>query len=131
MAGLGGLAGAIGLSVLTFAFHWLFFRAALGDGQYVMVFMFTIPAGAFLGAATGCALALSRTKPSSAGLACLIGFGLVAIPLGLYLWMTIANSQNTGDSAALTFISTLLFSFPTVAWMLWLLVWGLRLLGKR
>ena len=124
---LGVVVGAIGLSVISSVYHWLFFRPALNDGQYGMVWIFTVPVGAILGFSTAYALTEFRKRPVPAGLAGIVAFSLVAAPLGLYLFLTTTNS--TTPIAA--FCGSLLFALPTMLWMIALLIWSFRLLVKK
>ncbi|MBV9467727.1 MAG: hypothetical protein JO316_21695 [Abitibacteriaceae bacterium] len=128
---IGAIIGSLGLSLLTLVFHWLFFRSTLSDGQYGMVFLFTLPAGVILGTATGYILPIAHGKSVRGGVICLIGFGLVAVPLSLYLLLTTSNSSTVGQNPISTLVEGLLFAAPTVAWMSWLLLRGLFLLKRR
>jgi hypothetical protein len=127
---LGAIVGAIALCITTFVYHLLFFRPALNDGQYGMVWIFTVPAGAILGASTGYAITIFRDRPVPAGIVCIIALCLVAIPLGLYLLMTTANSSNTSSTPVSTFLGSVFFGLPTILWLTALLMWGFRLLVK-
>ena len=128
---LGGVVGAIGLSAISSVYHRLFFGPILNDGQYAMVWMFTVPAGAILGFSTAYALTTFQNRPVPAGLAGTIAFGLVAVPLGFYLFLTTMNSPNTGTTPIAAFCGSLLFALPTILWMVALLIWSFRLLGKK
>jgi hypothetical protein len=44
----GTLVGALGLSVLTILLYWLLEPGAFGDGQFITVFIFTVPFGVLL-----------------------------------------------------------------------------------
>jgi hypothetical protein len=127
---LGAIAGAVALSITTLVYHLLFFRPALHDGQYGMVWIFTVPAGVILGASTGYAIVIFRDQPVLAGIACIIALCLVSIPLGLYLLMTTANSSNTSSTPIPTFLGSVFFGLPTILWLIALLMWGFRLLVK-
>src|SRR5688500_14362384 len=98
---IGFLFGAIGLSAITLGYHWLTVRAALNDGQYGMVFMYTLPAGAILGAATGFALSTKGTNPEEAARACLVSAAVVFLPMLLYWWMTTSNAKRIDESTVL------------------------------
>src|SRR6266852_192053 len=56
-SGIAGIVvGAAILSLLTVLFFLVFFREALNDGQFAMVFMLTVPVGGMLGAGASAAL---------------------------------------------------------------------------
>jgi len=122
MAAVGVGVGAVGLSLVTLAYHWLFYRRTLYDGQYAMIFMLTMPVGAVLGAATGYAWVVAGNKSQVAGIACLVALGVATVPFGIYLWMP---ARSNGLRA---FIWWFLFALPCVLWMGWLLLWGIRFL---
>lgn len=94
----GGIAGAIGLSLLTLLAHWLWEPRLLSDGQYGMVFMLTIPCGGWLGLAAGLAMTCGDAgKNTSAGWICLIAGALVLAPALLFCFCPCsasAVSQN-------------------------------------
>jgi hypothetical protein len=133
---IGIVAGAVGLSLVTLGFHALFFRPVLGDGQYGMVWLFTIPAGAILGGATAFALAAHRQHPVQAGRAGLMASVAVALPLGLYLLMTVTNSQAvssvaTRSTPGAVLVEGLLFALPTVLWLAAAFLAGVLLVGRK
>jgi hypothetical protein len=112
---IGGTIGAIVLSLLTFTAHWLLLPPAIfGDGQYAMVFMWTLPAGAFLGAITGVAMHASfADQYSKAGWICLGG----ALPLLLCVVLLSAFFALGQEAGFKEFCGFLLFWFGTsVIW---------------
>ena len=125
---IGFLVGAIGLSAITMGYHWLTFRTALNDGQYGMVFMYTLPVGAILGGVTGFALSSVNTHPVAAARACLVSGAVVFLPMLLYWWMQTANYKHTGESAVSSFYGAIAFSLPSLLWIVATVMWGVRLL---
>src|SRR5437764_14614631 len=82
-AAAGAFLGGMGLSLLVILFTALFARSAFGDGQYMLVFFFTVPVGGFFGAVAGCATALVRRGHiAGAGSAGVMAGGLLGV-LGL------------------------------------------------
>lgn len=119
--------GGIGLTAVTTAYHALFFGAALNDGQYGMVWMFTVPAGAALGWAAQDAWS-TRSDVSARIKSCLVGCLLVLFPVVLYLLQTVSNSQRVSSTPAGTvFLEAILFALPTILCVLALAARGLFL----
>lgn len=124
---LGAISGGIGLTLITTLYHGLFFTRVLNDGQYGIVWMFTLPAGAVLGWAAKQSMNIEKS-PVKRVLSCLVGCFLVSIPVILYLWQTTSNSQlvsNQPVTDALT--EGILFALPTIICIFALALWGILL----
>ena len=94
----GGIAGAIGLSLLTLLAHWLWEPRLLSDGQYGVVFMLTIPCGGWLGLAAGLAMTCGDAgKNTSAGWICLIAGALVLAPALLFLLLSLFSKRGIAE----------------------------------
>ena len=112
---VGGVIGAIGFSAAAVLFCWLVDPDSLKDGQFVLVFFFTVPFGGMLGATTGCATALLRmSQTAAAGKICLLGGGIAG-----------------GLAGALLFIGfPLFYLFVQLVWSTLLVIWGIVLLRQ-
>ena len=125
----GSMIGAVALSVLTLLFHWLFFRRALGDGQYVLVFFVTVPVGIVLGAITGVVMAYSSEgQIGTAGRIAQIGGGFLMalfLCLGLFVF-SCTEKPSLWDRLTATFFW---FGLPLL-WAGVLLTTGFRLLAR-
>jgi hypothetical protein len=123
----GGI-GAIGLSVLTVVIHWLLLPPSVfEDGQYAMIFLWTLPVGAFLGAITGAAMQVSFDhRYSTAGWICIGGATpLLLLVVGL-LFTLVAQGQ---PDALKRFAGLLLFWFgSSVIWAAALVLRGILFL---
>jgi hypothetical protein len=98
MSLFGGVAGAIGLSLLTLLAHWLHEPRVLSDGQYGMVFMLTIPCGGWLGLAAGLAMHYGNISSNvAAGRICLIAGALVLVPLLLFLLLAFFSKRGIAE----------------------------------
>ena len=75
---LGAIAGAAVLSVLATALYALFAPQAFGDGQFVLLYFFTVPFGGLLGGAWGASVQIAKQNPVFAGWLCVGAGGLVA-----------------------------------------------------
>lgn len=92
---VGSVVGLVTLSVLTVAFHWIFFRSTLGDGQYALVFIVNAPAGAILGALTGFAFALwSQSQIAAAGWMAAASGGILILGFFLIGWFLLSGTES-------------------------------------
>jgi hypothetical protein len=83
----GAVLGGVGLSVLTFTYHAIFYPDLVGEESYFVHYLLTVPIGACLGAGAIFGLTLVQTEPKRAARAYL--FGVVAATLvfaGLAYW---------------------------------------------
>ena len=121
-----GLIGMIALSVLTLFFHWLVFRPALRDGQYVFVFFITVPVGSILGAMTGLIVDyLSEGQPETAGRIALFGAAFLTV---LFLLLGLFVFSGTEGPTLWERLSATLFWFGLpLLWSGLLVRMGLRL----
>lgn len=77
-----GIAGALGLSAITYLVDWLFFRRIVEGGQYGWTFLLTIPTGFVLGAVSGLAGGLLFLgKRNAVGSVCVAGGCLLVLML--------------------------------------------------
>lgn len=124
---LGGLVGAVALSVLTVLSHWFFVRRVFGDGQYFLVFVGTIPAGAVLGAVTALAIGFRLAHaPQVAAWIAIVGDGATAVLCALAGWFLL-STENPGAKERLggivfEFGAALVWALALVGWGLWLLL---------
>lgn len=129
--GIGSGVGAVVLTVLTVAFHWLFFRSAIGDGQYGLVFFVTVAAGTGLGAVTGRAFYLwwRLGLETVAARMCVVGGGVLGV---LFLWLGWLILSGTENPTMWERARSVVFWFgPALAWAGGLVVAGVRLLSSR
>ena len=126
----GSIIGAVALSVLTVLFHLLFFRRALGDGQYAFVFFVTVPVGIVLGAVTCVVVSyFSEGQISTAGRIAQIGGGFLTV---LFLVLGLFVLSGTEKPRLRDRLSATLFWFGLpVLWPGVLLTTGFRLLAGR
>jgi len=126
----GSLIGAIALSVLTMLFHQLFFRRALGDGQYGCVFFVSVSVGIVLGVITGLVMAYgSEGQIETAGRIAQIGGGFLMalfLLLGLFVF---SGMEKPSPMARLT--ATLFWFGLPLLWAGVLLTMGFRLVVGR
>jgi hypothetical protein len=83
----GAVLGGVGLSVLTFTYHAIFYPDLVGEDSYFVHYLLTAPIGACLGAGAIYGLTLVQTEPKRAARAYLLG--VVAATLvfaGLAYW---------------------------------------------
>jgi hypothetical protein len=125
----GGIVGTIALSILTLLFHRLCFRRALGDGQYVFVFLLTVPVGIVLGAITGVVLAyFSEGQIGTVGRIAQIGGGFL---MALFLLLGLFVFSGTGKPSLWDRLTATLFWFGLpLLWSGVLLTTGFRLAGR-
>jgi len=127
---VGGILGALMLSLLTLLFWVLFGRDALKDGQFVMVFLATVPCGAMLGGVAGATRALVRRGvPGSAGWVCLIGGALIASLVFFFVFLWALSGPGWATRLLLGLVH------PGIGapflWAMALVLWGVRLLRQQ
>src|SRR5262245_36882464 len=119
------VSGAIGaglLSLLTVLFFVLFAPSAFRDGQFGLVFAFTLPFGALIGAVTGGTLS-RLSQPAVAGRTSLLGGLLISVLAMLLAWSSASSrGGRSGD-----FLISLVAPWMGAAflWGLALVLWGL------
>ena len=126
----GALVGALGLSALTVLLYWLFEPEAFRDGQFVVLFIFTIPFGALLGVITGLVVRQVRLGNTwrAGWLATASGTSVLAFAT-LIVW---GSADSRGDDTG-EFLSTLLSLWIAPSWFAaaGLTIWGTLLLAAR
>jgi hypothetical protein len=125
----GAILGALGLSLLTYAFHWFFFNSTVTDGQYFFVFMVTFPVGALLGGLTGfvAASATAGHGLTAGRMALFSGAVLFAI----FLWLGWTVFCGTNPSLQERLWSTAFWFTLPLLWSALLVRGGLRILSGR
>lgn len=123
------ITGPIALTILTVLFHWVFFRAALRDGQYGFVFFLTVPVGAVLAVMTSfvCIYKLQGQQVVAGGIA-RIGGSILTV---LFVLVGVFLLSGTEGPTVLQRLEATLFWFGLP--LLWsgLLLWtGLRLRAR-
>ena len=120
---LGGLAGAVGLSVLTALLSATFQPESFGDTQFVMGFAFTVPVGLMLGSVTSTVMRESRrSHRTRAGWIAATGGAAILAFASVVAW----GSAFSGDGGSAEFIRTLLslWIVPSLLGGAALMIWG-------
>ena len=119
----GAVAGAVGLSVLTAFLSAVLEPESFAEGQFVMGFAFTVPAGMMLGSVTSLVVRQSRRRQRTraAGIAIVGGAAILAFATAI-AW----GSANSGDGGWAEFMTTLLSLWIGPSWFAGaaLLFWG-------
>jgi hypothetical protein len=113
----GAILGGVGLSVLTFTYHAIFYPDLVGEDNYFVHYLLTGPVGACLGAGAIFGLTLKQTEPRRAGRAYL--FGVLAATIvcaGLAYWQ--------GLRLLTTLLAAMLFYLPVSLAYFWCLMSG-------
>lgn len=118
----GAVAGAVGLSVLTALLSAVMEPASFGEGQFVMGFAFTIPAGMMLGSVTSLVVRTRRRHRTRAGWIATVG-GTAILVFGTAIAWGSADSQDGGFAE---FMSMLLSLWIGPSWCggAALVIWG-------
>ena len=83
----GAVLGGVGLSVLTFTYHAIFYPDLVGEDTYFIHYLLTGSVGACLGAGAIYGLTLKQTEPQRAGRAYLVGtLAATLVCAGLAYW---------------------------------------------
>jgi hypothetical protein len=86
----GAVLGGVGLSVLTFTYHAIFYPELVGEESYFVHYLLTAPIGACLGAGAIYGLTLVQTEPKRAARAYLFGAGIATLVfVGLAYWQNL------------------------------------------
>ena len=84
-----------------------------------------------LGAASAYAVSIARSDPPRAGKVTLISTAIAAFPTLLFCLMATLNTSNTEMGALERLWSTVVFSLPTLLWLVVLGLWSISLLRVR
>jgi hypothetical protein len=83
----GAVLGGVGLSVLTFTYHAIFYPDLVGEDSYFVHYLLTAPIGACLGAGAIYGLTLVQTEHKRAARAYLFGVAAATLVcIGLAYW---------------------------------------------
>jgi TRAP-type C4-dicarboxylate transport system permease small subunit len=83
----GAVLGGVGLSVLTFTYHAIFYPDLVGEDSYFVHYLLTAPIGACLGAGAIYGLTLVQTEPKRAARAYFFGVAAATLVcIGLAYW---------------------------------------------
>jgi len=128
----GMVLGGMVLSVVTTCYHALAFNAVLRDGQYAMIWMFTLPAGSLIGWCLAESVH-SATAKLKRGILCLLGGAVLFLVVAGYVGLTAANGyQVSREPIAANLIEGSLFALPTLCCAIGLCWRGLALrVGAR
>ena len=127
---LGGLAGAVGLSVLTALLSAAFEAESFGDTQFVMGFALTVPVGMMLGSVTSVAVHQSRRSHwTRAGWIATVGGAAIMALATSVAW----GSAFSGDGGWAEFVRMLLSLWIAPSWIggAALMTWGGACLMNR
>ena len=98
----GAVLGAVGLSVLTFTYHAIFYPTLVGDETYFVHYLLTAPVGACLGAGAIYGLTLTGNERKKAAGAYLAGsFAATLVLLALAYWQEVKTLAALGEVALL------------------------------
>ena len=91
----GAFWGAFGGSALTGLGYTLLDNSALRDGQFVFVFIWSVPSGVLLGGFGGAVLVLRKESKSKAGWVAVTGAGVIAALTIAFGWAS-ASTRGPG-----------------------------------
>jgi hypothetical protein len=119
----GAVLGAVGLSVLTFTYHAIFYPSLVGDENYFVHYLLTAPVGACLGAGAIYGITQVGAEPKKAARAYLLGSVAATFTL-----VALAYWQGVLTFSAL--LETILLYLPvSIAYVLCLLAGIINVVG--
>jgi hypothetical protein len=126
----GALGGAVGLSLLTVLLYALLEVSSFQDGQFVTVFVFTVPFGAVIGGAIAVVRRVARSGHVKVGgwLAVVAG-ALVLTLASVIIW----GSAGSRGGGAKELLNTWLSLWIAPSWFagVALFTWGARLIAAH